>query len=109
MVDVPCNGCTACCYGPVVLHPALGDDPSRYLTETIEGVGTLLQRMPDGSCIYRRKNGCVVHDELPAVCRAFDCRVYAASKWAKIDPLRDQAVIDRGLMLSEQEREKCGK
>jgi hypothetical protein len=30
---VPCNGCTACCHGPIMLHPGLGDDAAKYETE----------------------------------------------------------------------------
>jgi len=95
--DVPCNGCTACCHGPIVLHPSLGDDPSHYATELIEGFGLILRRNPDGSCIYLTKGGCSIWPNRPGVCRAFDCRAYARSAWAKLDPLRDEAVIAAGL------------
>jgi Fe-S-cluster containining protein len=97
MSDVPCNGCTACCHGVVMLHPALGDDPSQYETQTIEGVGMALKRKPDGSCHYLRTWGCSIWPHTPALCRAFDCRQYAASKWAALDPLRDERIIAAGL------------
>jgi Fe-S-cluster containining protein len=96
MSDVPCNGCTACCSGPIVLHAAFGDDVASYRTKFVDGAGYVLEQREDGSCIYRQGNGCAVWERRPAICRAFDCRVYARSAWAKIDPLRDDTVIAAG-------------
>lgn len=100
LVNVPCNGCRACCHGVIVLHPALRDDPSQYETEEVPGFGMVLKRNPDGSCYYLNNNGCSIWPNTPAVCRAFDCRVYANSKWAELDPLRDEAVIAAGKVRS---------
>ena len=99
MADVPCNGCTACCHGPIVLQPAHGDDPSQYETVSDSAWGVKLAQKPDGSCHYLVPGGCSIWNRRPAVCRAFDCRTYAHG-WGRIDPLRDEAVIRRGLMLS---------
>jgi Fe-S-cluster containining protein len=96
VADVPCNGCTACCHGVVVLHPALGDDPSQYETERVEGIGFVLKRRPDGSCHYLLEGGCSIWPNTPGVCRAFDCRAYAKSNWARLDPLGDPAIIAAG-------------
>ena len=96
LVHVPCNGCTACCHGVIVLHPALNDNPLQYETEQVPGFGMVLKRKPDGSCHYLNSSGCSIWPNTPAVCRAFDCRVYASSKWAELDPLRDEAVIAAG-------------
>lgn len=100
MTIVPCNGCTACCHGVIVLHPALGDDPSTYETVEIPGVGYALKRNPDGSCHYLAGDKCSIWGRAPGVCKAFDCRVYAKSKWAALDPLRDDRVIDAGIERS---------
>lgn len=97
MVDVPCNGCTACCYGPIALHPSLGDDPSKFHHEYKPGYGLFLARKEDDSCLYLGEGKCTIWPNTPAVCRAFDCRVYTKSKWSKIDPLRDERVIAAGL------------
>ncbi len=102
MGDVPCNGCTACCHGPIVLHPSLGDDPTRYATVQDAEWGVKLAQKPDGSCVYLKDGGCGIHERRPAICRAFDCRVYAKG-WGLLDPLRDETVIARGnsLLLSD--------
>ena len=80
LVSVPCNGCTACCQGDmIIIHPECGDDASLYETEPcidpITGRHTvMLKHKRDGTCIYLGKAGCTIHDHSPAVCREFDCR-----------------------------------
>jgi hypothetical protein len=78
------------------LHPALGDDPRDYDYKVVEG-GIILQSKPDGSCIYVGDKGCTIWDRRPAICRAFDCRVYARSDWMRIDPHYDGRVVQAGL------------
>lgn len=78
--NVPCNGCTACCQKDlIILHPDLGDDPSKY--ETMEAHNQLtgkpdlaLKHKPEGGCFYLGPNGCTIHDRSPVTCREFDCR-----------------------------------
>ena len=106
-VMVPCNGCRACCYGPVMLHPSLGDDPPRYRTVTVRDVGIMLARRADGSCIYLGETGCTIWGRQPALCKKFDCRVYAVSAWARIDPHRDPAVIMAGKDRLRQAKAKA--
>jgi Fe-S-cluster containining protein len=38
----------------------------------------VLQRRSDGACVHLGKQGCTVYEQRPAVCRTFDCRVFAA-------------------------------
>jgi Fe-S-cluster containining protein len=104
MSDVPCNGCTACCHGTIVLHPALGDDPRKFDAVFVEGIGYRLRRKPDGSCIYLREGGCSIWPNTPGVCRAFDCREYVKLGLADDDPMADEAVSRRGKELIE-----CGR
>jgi Fe-S-cluster containining protein len=67
--DVPCNGCTACCRGDlIVLHPEDGDDITAYETER------MLKRTAENNCIYLGPEGCTIHDRAPVICREFDCR-----------------------------------
>lgn len=96
MADVPCNGCTACCRGPIVLQPAHGDDPRQYVTEHHPKWGLKLIEHEDGTCGYLQAGKCTIYHNRPAVCRAFDCRTYARG-WGKHDPLSDRAVIQAGL------------
>jgi hypothetical protein len=45
-----------------------GQDGKQY------AVGRVLNRKPNGDCIYLDDNGCTIHDRAPKVCREFDCR-----------------------------------
>jgi Fe-S-cluster containining protein len=94
-----CNGCTACCKGPgrVMLHPALGDDPGNYTVEVIPNVGVALMTKADGSCFYLADGvGCTIYPDRPALCRAFDCRVYVLSEWSRHDPHPSDEVTHAG-------------
>ena len=104
--EVPCNGCTLCCRGTIVLHPAFGDDPTQYDTEVIDDLGVVLKRQSDGRCIYVTEKGCSIWPHTPAVCRVFDCRVYAKRDWPKDSVQYDERVIERGLFLEKQAQEQ---
>jgi Fe-S-cluster containining protein len=102
-VDVPCNGCTACCHGEVALQPELGDNPAEYRTEQIDGlVGKLivLQRNADDTCVYLDGDKCSIWTRRPWRCRVFDCRAYAQDPMVHADPARDERVIAAGLERS---------
>lgn len=84
--DVPCNGCVACCKKEVVvLFPEKGDDVSQYdhVEIEVEGVGIrhALRHKNNGDCVYLGESGCTIHDRLPSVCKAFDCRMYLLSMY----------------------------
>lgn len=106
---VPCNGCTLCCKGPgrVMLHPGLGDDPTKFDHEMVFDfyglpTGFALKRKEDGSCIYLEDKGCAIWPNTPGVCRAFDCRDFAKSAWAAfLDPEGNNPVMRRGRELAE--------
>lgn len=78
--EVPCNGCTACCRGDlIILHPEHGDQPADYLTEEVTNPLTgksaiALRKAGNGNCIYLGDAGCTIHDRAPKICRTFDCR-----------------------------------
>lgn len=80
--EVPCDGCTTCCKGDLlVLHPEMGDDPSQYETRAIEHPLTgepvfALANKKSGDCVYLGEGGCTIHERAPAICRAFDCRKF---------------------------------
>lgn len=78
---VPCNGCTSCCQGDmIILHPECGDNSAEY--QTVECVNPvagkaalMLAHKPNGDCIYLERGvGCTIHGKAPTVCREFDCR-----------------------------------
>ena len=79
--DVPCGTCRLCCKVHFVFlneHEydqydwgwcmRTGQDGKQY------AVGRVLNRKPNGDCIYLDDNGCTIHDRAPKVCREFDCR-----------------------------------
>ena len=102
-VKVACNGCTACCkWGPVALHPALGDRVADYGDDVIANeFGAFLKVQADGSCIYLKEDGCSIYDKRPGVCRAFDCRRYVELDPARTDPHFDPRVWAAGLLRTE--------
>jgi Fe-S-cluster containining protein len=79
--SVPCGTCAACCRGDILLMP--GDDASLYETVDVahpvtgEATKRLAQR-ENGECVYKA-DGCSVYETRPVICKAFDCRRFAAS------------------------------
>jgi Fe-S-cluster containining protein len=83
-VNVPCGGCRLCCRSFMVpIQPDKGDDPSQYQTAICYSPDAapymILDRHPNGDCIYLGPAGCTIHDRAPYHCRAFDCRDYFKS------------------------------
>lgn len=83
--DVPCRGCTACCRFDVALEPT--DDPTQYRWHLAPlRIGDslvqlkILDKKPDGLCVYAGQHGCTIHGSAPAVCRRFDCRAEYARR-----------------------------
>ena len=78
--NVPCNGCKLCCTNDMIfLHPDEGDRPSDYLTQPVFNpltgkAGLMLQKKPNGDCVYLGETGCMIHGRAPVICRTFDCR-----------------------------------
>ena len=70
--SVPCGTCRACCKQDVI-H--LGDDEAHKFAWHVEAGGKVLDRKPDGECVYLTAAGCGVHDDAPDICRRFDCRI----------------------------------
>lgn len=72
VADVPCGTCHACCERDRIV---LTEQESARFAWNFEGPQRVLDRKPDGSCIYLTARGCSVHDDAPDICRRFDCRV----------------------------------
>jgi Fe-S-cluster containining protein len=114
-IEVPCKGCVSCCqHEAVVLQPAKGDVVEDYLHWVLDGpvveaaamsLGInatklpVLQRKPNGDCVYLGPKGCTIHERAPVMCRSFDCRIFYL-KWKRsggqrIDKVH-QPIIDAG-------------
>lgn len=70
--NVPCGTCRACCTHDKIV---LTEQECERFAWHFEGPQRVLDRKPDGSCVYLAGKGCSVHDEAPDICQRFDCRV----------------------------------
>ena len=50
------------------------DDPRAYHWHLEDGYA-VLDRQPNGDCVYLGEQGCSIHERAPSICRRFDCRV----------------------------------
>ncbi len=81
-MQVPCNGCTACCH-----HRRIDVDPARERPEDLAHLdlipdpdahvagGMMLRKRTDGACVHLGSDGCTVREHRPAACRLYDCRI----------------------------------
>jgi uncharacterized cysteine cluster protein YcgN (CxxCxxCC family) len=85
IIDVPCNGCRACCY-----YNAVNVDPNNEPPERLEHLQLRwneeqqcweIPKREDGACIYLGPNGCTVYEHRPTACRYYDCRLAAIYGW----------------------------
>jgi hypothetical protein len=78
--EVPCRGCTACCY-----HPFVDVYPEKERPEDLahldlvrrEDGAVALRKRADGACVHLGAAGCTVYRHRPRACRRYDCRSYA--------------------------------
>lgn len=77
-VEVPCGDCRLCCRLMTPILPEKGDNPAHYQTAICLTPGKppylILDRNPNGDCVYLGQDGCTIHDRAPWTCRTFDCR-----------------------------------
>ncbi len=114
---VPCGSCQACCKAQwVFLNPAAGDVVELYDTVEVIDSKTLaparaLAHKPNGDCIYLEVGGCRIHARAPAICRAFDCRVYYRGMMAKARTERKREIRDeptvKEMFAIGREMERC--
>ena len=74
MLELPCNGCTACCSASAPLDYSV-DDVDDYHTMRLPngGVGTLTGA--GGWCVYADPGvGCRIYERRPQFCKDYDCR-----------------------------------
>ncbi len=84
--DVPCGDCIGCCISsyPIPLRPgdarARAEVPEQYLLgQSAQGQRWLMGFREDGSCPFMNERRCDIYAERPQTCRAYDCRIYAAT------------------------------
>jgi len=85
--DVPCGGCTACCTSSQFVH--IAPDEEETLARIPRALLFPAPRLPaghvlmgyddDGRCPMLVDGACSIYEHRPRACRAYDCRVFAAS------------------------------
>ncbi len=93
-VDVPCAGCTACCRSGKLI-PVEADEldtlallPADALVPMPgQPAARVLAHDESGRCRQLTPSGCAVYAHRPRACRAYDCRVFAASGVTPDKPL----------------------
>ena len=85
--DVDCDGCTGCCASSQFVH--VGPDETAALDAIPSELLFPAPGLPDGyllmghdergRCPMLGDDGCTIYASRPVTCRAFDCRVFAAT------------------------------
>lgn len=96
--DVPCDGCTACCASSQFVH--IGPDETGTLAHIpaellfpapgLPRGHVLLGYDERGHCPMLVGGRCSIYQHRPRTCRAYDCRVFAATG---IEPSDDKPLI----------------
>ena len=97
-MDVPCDGCTACCRSRQFIHvepdetAAIARIPRRLLVQApgLPRGHLLLGYDQRGHCPMLVDDRCSIYEHRPRACRAYDCRIYAA---AGVDPGDDKPEV----------------
>jgi Fe-S-cluster containining protein len=85
--DVPCAGCTACCRSSQFIHidpdetETLARIPSELLSPAPRSSAgqVVLGYDEHGCCPMLVDNRCSIYEHRPRTCRAYDCRIFAAT------------------------------
>lgn len=106
---VPCGACTACCHYPGIVVDEKRDRKrlAHLLTERSPEGELVLQRRSNGACVHLGGRGCTVYEQRPAVCRTFDCRVFAAMGLAECCGPNHERRAGSSRGVSERTR-RCG-
>jgi Fe-S-cluster containining protein len=86
-MDVPCDGCTACCTSSQFVHvapdeaDALAHIPRRLLFPAPGRARghVVLGYDEHGRCPMLVDGRCSIYEHRPRTCRTYDCRIYAAT------------------------------
>ena len=89
--DVPCGECSACCRSSLFIHieadeaETLRRIPKRLVFRAPGSDGHVMGYNERGECPMWTGTACAIYDHRPRTCRAFDCRVFAATGIAADD------------------------
>ncbi len=93
-VDVPCDGCTACCRSGKLIPveadeaDALAAIPADCLVPMPgQPARRVLQHDEYGRCTQLTGDGCAVYAHRPRACRMYDCRIFPAAGVRADSPL----------------------
>lgn len=77
-MDVPCNGCTACCRDPMMFVDLTEAEAHHFKAHKSDRVtkGWELDRKENGECVYLIDNRCSIYADRPQSCRGYDCRLH---------------------------------
>jgi uncharacterized protein len=86
-MDVPCNGCTACCTSSQFIHVAPHETDTlahipRELLFPAPGLprgNVVLGYDEHGRCPMLIDGQCSIYEHRPHTCRTYDCRIFAAT------------------------------
>jgi uncharacterized protein len=86
-MDVPCDGCTACCTASQFVHVAPDETDTlahipRKLVFPAPGLpaGTVVLGYDEhGRCPMLIDGECSIYEHRPRACRTYDCRIFAAT------------------------------
>lgn len=98
--DVPCDGCTACCRASQFVlvepdeHDALAHIPSELLfaAPQMPRGRRVLGYDEHGHCPMLVDDRCSIYAHRPRACRAYDCRVFAATGVELDDPTKAEVL-----------------
>jgi uncharacterized protein len=98
--DVPCNGCTACCRASqfVLVEPDEHDTIARIPSELLFPAPQMprghrvLGYDEHGHCPMLVDDRCSIYEYRPRACRAYDCRVFAATGVELDDPTKAEVL-----------------
>jgi uncharacterized protein len=86
-MDVPCNGCTACCRSAQFVH--IAPDETDTLAHIPEELLFPAPRLPvghvvlgydeRGHCPMLVDDHCSIYEHRPRACRTYDCRIFPAT------------------------------
>jgi hypothetical protein len=93
-VDVPCDGCTACCRSGklIPVEPDEADALAHIASDCLppmpgQPARRVLKHDQSGRCSQLTPEGCSVYAHRPRACRMYDCRIFAAAGVRADSPL----------------------